>query len=817
MVTIIRERDSQDRDEPKNSVRSINMRASSANDENMTIDAVLSTETPVRMYDCFEGGRMDEVLLASGRQKADYLPMLDSHNRYSIEDVLGHMSNIRTEGTDTVVTCNFDKNDEASVKVYKKYRDGHARGFSVGYSVMKYVDIAPGQSATVQGKTYTAGKERKLRLVTDWRPYEGSAVAIGADRFALTRGQNGSLAGTRGASVPMSDDEYEILVAEGKVQVRQHDAQEEAESVAADVPGTSSERQESGQHPTIVINVNSGEPVRSASPVEVVKPSEQATSVVADESKPERGAETEESALDSVNSTVPADVGGNQERVSSMATENADNSAADSEKVRSEAIAEGIRIEGERRKAISGFAGDDVSPECVQRCLDDSSITPTQAQGLFLEDIRASRQAASRPAGSDSPTHVTSGRGATSKKPNVDVLTAAVTLRLGGEAAVRMLPYMQYDPVGQVLRMRRLTHQITEEDRKAHERVVNEAYAFERRASVDICRESLRIAEREMPDFDEDIVTRAFSTPTVSTIYTQTMGAVLLANIGETTDSTEGWVNEQDVKNFKPNELHRLEGGRLKARNRGEKARQATFADTMESYRLKEYSNTLIIDRQDLIDDDLNAWLTAMAEYALGINDLRPSLVYGFISTNGALTTDNVPLFHAASHSNLITGSALSATTLQTALSTLASQRNSNGLNLNLRNAYLITSETLSFTADQLTASAEVRNTTTSTVYGTANPIRQRNVATRSDSRLNNGFVYPATDAAVAAAGTTWYVAAAKGAYGIHVGYRAGTNRMPTMTTKQLTGGGEYGLALDVCHDIGVGVASYQGLVKATA
>ena len=790
----------EEREVLRNSQRSVSVRSESADDDAMTIEAVLSTEQPVRMYDWWEGTRMDEILLASGREKADTIPMLDSHRRWSLEDVYGHMNNIRTEGTDTVVTCQFDKDDDNAVKAYRKYKNGHCRALSVGYTVKKYIDIAPGQSAVVAGRTFKAGPQYKTRVVTEWRADEGSLVVIGADSKAKTRLVNK----VRGLSTEMSDQEIEELQARRerrKAAKSARNAQTEApqgeirtiEAIAEPLQT----RLESTVQPTVIVNVNNGDAIRS----------EGSSSAPA-------GAKTEGSSVDPVSQSVPAESGGDEQRSGAMGADvAAGGTAVDTEEVRNKAIEEGVKREFDRQAQIRKIAGDDVSPECLQKCLEDPKCSVDQARSLFLDDIRGQRTPA-RPVETDSPSPIHQGGGRSGRPSSVDVLTAAVTLRLGGEAAVRNLQYMQYDPITGKLRMKRRSIQITEEQRKQHERIVNDAYEFERRESFEICDQALRIAGVERPVEKEDVVTRAFSTPAVSSIYTQTMGAILLTNLGEMEDSTQGWCKEQDVKNFKSNELHRLEGGRLKKRNRGETARQASFADTMESYKLAEYSNTLIIDRQDLIDDDLNAWLTAMDEYARGIQDLRPSLVYGFLAANAALSTDSVALFHS-SHSNVLTSSALAAATLQSAINLLSSARGAGGLNLNLRNAVLVTSENLSFTADQLTQSAEIREA--AAANGTMNPLRKRNIATRSDSRLNNGFVNPANDLAVAGAPTTWYVAAAGGAYGMHVGYRTGTNRMPTMTSEVLKGGGKYGLALDVQHDIGCGVSSYQGLVRATA
>lgn len=822
MVKIINEksRSSEDADVLQMSQRSISFRASTANDDTMTIEATLSTEDPVRMCDYDAWEMMEEVLLADGRQRTDYLPMLDSHNRWSVEEVLGHMDNIRTEGGNTVVTCHFDKNDDTAVKVFRKYRDGHARGLSVGYTVKKYMDIAPGQSAVVKGRTFTASGTIKKRIVTEWVAKEGSLVAVGADAKALTR----AAAGVRGLSAEMSEDQFTAVKAireqslNGGVQER---SAAEIDEVPAKVEAQDSERtiessvetlQAVQQTPSVVINIHN-----DGNRTEVELPKENKaveTAAEPEASRTAQGATTEDSALESVNQSVPAVVGGNNERNGAMSTEKtAEQTAADVEKVRTDAIKEGIRIERERQDSIRALAGDDVSPECLAKCLADPDMTVDGARDAFLADIRAQRAAASKPATSDAPKLELSGNKRTA--PSIDVLTAAVTLRMGGEAAVRHLQTVDYNQSTGKLRMNRRSMQITDEMKKQHERNVNDAYAFEARSAADICEMALRASKIEVPLEREDIISRSLSTPTISTIYTQTMGAVLASSIGETVDSTVGWCKEVDVPNFKSNELHQFEGGILTKRNRGEQARPASFADTMETFKVSEYASVLNIDRQDLIDDDLNAFLTALSEYARGVQDLRPSLVYGFLAANAALSTDSVALFHAASHGNLITSSALAAATLQTGITALASQRGPGGLNLNLRDIYLVTSETLSFTAAQLVSSAEIREA--AAANGTMNPLASRGIKLARDSRLNVGFTYPATGLAVAGAGTTWYLAAAGGAYGINVGYLRGTNRMPTMSTTVYNGGGKYGMAMDVQFDIGVGVQSYQGLLKATA
>ena len=108
-----------------------------------------------------------------------------------------------------------------------------------------------------------------------------------------------------------------------------------------------------------------------------------------------------------------------------------------------------------------------------------------------------------------------------------------------------------------------------------------------------------------------------------------------------------------------------MEGGRLRRRNRGTEADHATFADTMESYRVNDFASQLVIDRQDIIDDELGAWSTALDEYARAVLSLRPDIVYAVLAANAAMATDGVVLFHAATHANLFTSSALAAATYE--------------------------------------------------------------------------------------------------------------------------------------------------------
>ncbi len=749
MVTMLR--DNTNRSANGIHERRASIRQQTADEKAFSIEAVMSTEQPVRMWDYDRWEPIDEVLLASGRTVAESVKLLDSHRTETINRVLGHVENIRTEASDTVGLMLFDASDPDAVKAFNKYRGNHATDVSVGYMVTGYMEVKPGETVTVEGRSFTAGA-RRLRIATAWRVDELSCVAFGADSKAKVRGDDERAA----RMIQVTDAEIEQL------QNIQRSAGTLIES-----------RIESTKEPSVVIHITNGQ---------TEQPAERSTG------------------------DKPTEAGnGKNERASTMTTETKPETTGTAVN-EAEILKRGVQLERTRQASIKAI-GEGVRSETLTKALDDAECDVEKARSLFLTDLQEQRKV--KPAGSDAPSMIIGNR---ERDVNAYSLAAALAMRFG----------VNIEAVGHRINFDSETGETLFEKpnyrnkarQEEWERNLERADKFRNIHSVDLCREALTISKIEVPLERRALVTRAFSTPTVSTIYTTAMGAVLLANLGDMLDSTLGWTKEIQVKNYKKAELHRLEGGRLQKRVRGEKAKHAKFADTMEGLKVNDFASTLIIDRQDAMDDELGAWQTALNEYARAVLSLRPDIVYAVLAANAAMETDNVAIFHA-DHLNLLTSSALNMANLQTALSVMASQKGAAGLPLNLRNAYVVTGELLSFTADQLATSAEVREA--GAANGTANPLKKRNLKTQADGRINAGFVDPLTDLDVAPATTTWYVASENGDHGMAVGHLEGTNGMPTMKTTVLNSEGKYGVALDVQHTVGAGVSGHQGLVKGIA
>jgi hypothetical protein len=166
--------------------RSLSLRADTVNEETRSIAGVLATESRCTVYDRAMGELIDEVLRTDGARLPEQIPLLANHSRYSLDDVLGSIRELRAAGDQVECRLFFAEGDPAADRAWNKVRQRHMRDLSVGYRVAAATEIEPGATSTVGGRSYTAGA-RRLRVATDWEPVEGSSVPIGADRRAKTR------------------------------------------------------------------------------------------------------------------------------------------------------------------------------------------------------------------------------------------------------------------------------------------------------------------------------------------------------------------------------------------------------------------------------------------------------------------------------------------------------------------------------------------------------------------------------------------------------------------------------------------------------
>lgn len=302
-----------------------------------------------------------------------------------------------------------------------------------------------------------------------------------------------------------------------------------------------------------------------------------------------------------------------------------------------------------------------------------------------------------------------------------------------------------------------------------------------------------------------------FATGAVSAIFTQSIGARALATYMESGDFSRGWTSESDVPNLISTDRPRMGAGQdLKLHPTGGEAESTNRSAVSESVKADRYSRSCEIDENDFINDRFQLLRDQPVEFGRAAARLRPTMVAAVLMANDTLA-DGVALFHAASHSNLTTGSALSASTLRAARAKMEKQVDGDA-SLNLPVTHLIVPSDLGDTAIQLTMSAIITNDSGA---GGTNPLRARNIMPVNEARLANGVVNPTTGSSIAGSTTSWYLASNEG-HTIEVQFLEGTGRMPQVIVSQLTGG-KFGLNITVKHFIGAKALDYRALAKINA
>lgn len=149
---------------------------------------VLTTEQAATVFDWDRWEFVDEILLMDGLILPDIrqVPLLDSHNRGSVDDHLGSVADIRAAAAGGFAAIDglvrFAADDK-SQRTLQKVLDGHLTDGSVGYRVNRSVWVPEGTEAAVRGRTFAG----PVKVSYEWSLKEFSATPIGADTLAKVR------------------------------------------------------------------------------------------------------------------------------------------------------------------------------------------------------------------------------------------------------------------------------------------------------------------------------------------------------------------------------------------------------------------------------------------------------------------------------------------------------------------------------------------------------------------------------------------------------------------------------------------------------
>jgi len=138
--------------------RSISIRAgepSTLNEAERSVEITLATETPSPVFDFNRYEVVDEVLIIDGVElpQSRQIPMLDVHSRFSNDNVLGSIRDLKKQGKELVGRAVFSSADSVS-EIWTKIREGHLTDFSAGYKPLDSQWVPEKEKYEYRGVTY---------------------------------------------------------------------------------------------------------------------------------------------------------------------------------------------------------------------------------------------------------------------------------------------------------------------------------------------------------------------------------------------------------------------------------------------------------------------------------------------------------------------------------------------------------------------------------------------------------------------------------------------------------------------------------------
>lgn len=165
----------------------------SLNQEARSVECVMATEAPCRMYDYDRYEYVNEVLLMTGCEipASRQVPLLDTHSRYDTSSVIGSTREISVSGGELIGRDYFSTAPEAE-PVWLKTKEGHLTDRSIGYRYNREdaIFIPDGEKMVLSGREFTG----PLKVVKRWQVKENSICPIGADENAKARARAEALA-----------------------------------------------------------------------------------------------------------------------------------------------------------------------------------------------------------------------------------------------------------------------------------------------------------------------------------------------------------------------------------------------------------------------------------------------------------------------------------------------------------------------------------------------------------------------------------------------------------------------------------------------
>lgn len=294
-----------------------------------------------------------------------------------------------------------------------------------------------------------------------------------------------------------------------------------------------------------------------------------------------------------------------------------------------------------------------------------------------------------------------------------------------------------------------------------------------------------------------EIANRAMVTADFPLILANVANKVLAQGYDEEMATYGLWVKEVDVNDFKTNSDVTLgTSGRLSKLNESGEITEKQLTESGESWKIESFANEFAITRQMIVNDDLGAFNGLLAEFGKMAKRTANGIVYDLLQAKGDYASyvmkDGIAIFNTATHKNLASsGAALSASTLEAAITAMKRQTTAAGDALNILPRFLMVAPEQEITA--LSIINSLASTTDNKNANVLNPFYKA-MTVVVDSELDAG---------------AWYLAG--GSRTIKAGYLSGTGRRPIV---QLDNTSLTRTVFQGVFDFGVVAEDYRSMYK---
>lgn len=757
--------------------------------EKRRVQSVLTTEDPAYVWDNQSGRVVLEVLLMDGADYETQTPLIRDHNSYSVTSIVGSVTDPTVE-KDAILgwLCFGEDLDDTAEGIWRRVSQGHLRRVSIGYdySSKDFTTIPAGETRTVKGRSFTAPKDRDLRVVWRWRLREVSLVVVPADARAQVRG-------TGEGHGPDSDTDHHAdnssPAPSGEDTMKKFLQFLHKHGLASSI--TNTEQALRWAADGNLTHAQLDELVKLCKADEVEFERAQATA---------KQTATPPSDPPNTPNDPPNDPPGNLPSGGQRSsTGGGGGSPVDAQRAAADAVA----AERQRVGAIRALHAEHPEvPQAIVTQAETEGWDVNRTTAAFLTAIREARTPGVAPAG-----HV---RG--SEQLNLRVLQAALLERSGIRPED---DFFGHQAVQGLARRRELgaSWMVGVPQSGARRDEFEQAFDVARQrglGGLSLMRAAELLGELETGErlHDEtEILERAFSSGGFTAVFGAVVHLQMLAGYAATPATYQEFCEVMDVSDFREHQDADMGAvGRLKKQGKnGGKAALLNVEDpALVSIAAERYAGILKVSDQTIIQDSFG--VAGMLPRELGETCQQMPIDLAFAQV---LRTDN--LADSRARYNTTDGNSVSKATLDeaalTALGTALLAKQVGDRRIVVNGSSIVSGTTLGPTVRKLMRSTEIDNANNPHA-GTYRPIQ--------DTAVELGVKDPAAeDAAIAGTPTSLYAFAGGSKRSIAVAFRRGTNRGP-VTRSGMLSQGEWGVYWDVYMDVGAAFRRRIGTVRLT-